>query len=125
MRYYVICPVAYMTDEQYEEMKGTVDVLRRTGNKVHFPPDDVDQNCETGITICEAHLKAMKECDAVLLFYAESSGGSKFDLGMAYALGKPVICYRAFETKEGKSYWATFKEYENRYENGTGIKWSL
>ena len=107
-------------------MRKIVDILRNTGNIVHFPPDDVDQNCETGITICEAHLKAMKECNAVILFYAESSGGSKFDLGMAYALEKPVICYEGFETKEGKSYWAVFKEYERKYELASGgKKWSL
>lgn len=113
MRYYIICPVAYMTDDQYKEMKKTVDLLRKAGNRVHFPPDDVDQDDPTGgVNICMAHRKAMKNCDAVILFYAESSGGSKFDLGMAFAYEKSVICFEGFETKEGKSYWAVFKALE-------------
>lgn len=115
MKYYVICPVAYMTDQQYKEMKTVVDTLRKSGNKVHFPPDDVEQEDPTGgVRICEEHRYAMENCDKVLLFYAESSGGSKFDLGMAYAYNKDVICFEGFETKEGKSYWAVFKALEER-----------
>jgi nucleoside 2-deoxyribosyltransferase len=122
MNLYVICPVAYVTEEQLEEMRAFVKFLRSLEIGVHFPPDDVDQDDETGINICEAHRYAMKNCTAVLLFYAETSGGSKFDLGMAYALDKPVLCHKHFgEEKEGKSYWHVFKELERRRNRGVEI----
>jgi len=109
MRYYAICPVRNATEKQLRMMQEVVDQVREQGHHVHYPPTDVDQNCPTGLTICAAHLKAMRECDAVLLFYAESSGGSKFDLGMAYALDKPVIPLAALEdVPPGKSYWSVF-----------------
>jgi nucleoside 2-deoxyribosyltransferase len=92
-------------------MLEVVNGLRMEGHKVHYPPYDVNQDCPTGLSICEAHLKAMVECDAVILFYDETSGGSKFDLGMAYALNKPIIPLFSFGViPPGKSYWAMVNE---------------
>lgn len=111
MKYYAICPVRHATPDQLKLMLDVVEGVREEGHKVHFPPTDVDQNCPTGLSICEAHLKAMVECDSVLLFYDETSGGSKFDLGMAYALNKPIIPLFSFgDIPKGKSYWAMIKE---------------
>jgi nucleoside 2-deoxyribosyltransferase len=111
MKYYAICPVTRATSEQIALMMDVIAGLREEGHHVHFPPTDVDQNCPTGLSICEAHLKAMVECDSVLLFYDETSGGSKFDLGMAYALNKPIIpLFKFGDVPEGKSYWAMINE---------------
>jgi len=102
MNIYILCPVRngvpIEAREYAEEMKGA-------GHAVHFPPDDAPQDDPTGNAICFTHLKAMRECDSVHVFWDVNSKGSHFDLGMAYALGKHVLIVKLYQPDtEGKSY---------------------
>jgi nucleoside 2-deoxyribosyltransferase len=102
MRIYLICPVrnATRTFESY------VAELEAQGHTVHFPPRDVAQDCPTGQTICEKHRAAMIEADEVHVVWDVESKGSHFDLGMAYALHKPIVAVQALHADDpGKSYW--------------------
>ncbi len=106
MNIYIICAVRNATTERIAEIRSYVQLLRRDGDSVHFPPEDAPQDDPTGDAICRKHLAAMKSADEVHVFWDVRSSGSHFDLGMAYALGKkikPVEC----EIPDGpeKSYW--------------------
>lgn len=103
---YVICPVRNANPDITRAIREYVWKFRGWGWKVHFPPDDVDQNDPTGEGICDAHLAAMLDADEVHVFWDEASKGSHFDLGMAYALGKVIVGVQQLsEPSEGKSYW--------------------
>lgn len=105
-KYYLICPVRNMTTEEERFLEGWVAASELLGNKVHCPPRDVDQSDPTGLEICKAHLKAMEECDTVWVYWNPTSFGSHFDLGMAFALKKPVVLlnHQLIDTA-GKSYY--------------------
>lgn len=112
MKIYLTCPVRNATPEQVQALEDYVSMLEANGNTVHLPHRDVEQDDPTGgWNICCAHLKAMQECDRVDIFYDETSGGSKFDLGMAWALGKPVYLVDVFVDDGGaaKSYLKVVK----------------
>lgn len=107
MYVYLICPVRF----------STVDLTRQVarwesqGIKVHFPPRDVDQDDPTGgLRICQEHLDAMKKADEVWVVWDSESKGSHFDLGMAFALDKPVVWKANLQPDtEGKSYLKVIK----------------
>lgn len=67
---------------------------------------DAPQDCPTGQQICEVHLAAMRAADEVHVIWDVDSKGSHFDLGMAYALGKPIVGVETLQPDTpGKSYW--------------------
>jgi len=81
--------------------------LEAAGHKVHFPPRDAPQDDPTGRIICETHRAAMQACNEVHVIWDVNSSGSHFDLGMAYAMRKPIVAVESIEEiKPGKSYWA-------------------
>lgn len=105
MRIYLICPVRRADPAAGALMESRVRDLEAAGHRVHFPPRDVDQDDPTGEAICAAHHAAMREADEVHVFWDETSSGSHFDLGMAYALGKKVVLAHIFrEDGPGKSF---------------------
>jgi nucleoside 2-deoxyribosyltransferase len=105
MKIYLITPVRNASPELLKAVHDLVDGLERSGHRVHFPPRDVDQKDETGFGICAHHLAAMETCDKVMVWWDKASSGSHFDLGMAFALGKPVeIIHLAEADGPGKSY---------------------
>lgn len=85
-RIHIICPVRGMTPEQKHEMEEYVMLLRSEGNRVHYPPDSVDQTDPIGYNICLRHIDSMDQSDEVHLFWDINSYGSHFDLGMFFAL---------------------------------------
>jgi hypothetical protein len=104
MRIYLICPVRGIADQS--EAAAYVAELEANGHRVHFPPRDVDQNDTTGARICYEHREAMLDADAVHVIWDVDSKGSHFDLGMAYAMGLPIVGVRCVKPDgEGKSYW--------------------
>jgi nucleoside 2-deoxyribosyltransferase len=103
MKVYIVCSVRGASDEYRKRLEGYAAELEAAGNEVHLPHRDVDQSGR-GIDICRKHLKAMRGCDVVHLFYSAGSQGTHFDLGMAFALGKPVIVIESPPYGEGKSY---------------------
>lgn len=64
--------------------------LEKKGYKVFFPSRDAPQNASEP-AILKANLDAIRDCDEVHVFWDGSSHGTMFDLGSAYALGKPII----------------------------------
>lgn len=105
MQVYLICPVRRADPAARPLVESYVSGLEAAGHRVHFPPRDVDQEDPTGEAICAAHFAAMRAADEVHVFWDRTSSGSHFDLGMAYALGKPVVVAHLFqEDGPGKSY---------------------
>lgn len=106
MNIYIICAVRNATPERVAEIREYAEYQRALGHRVHFPPDDAPQDDPTGKMICRTHLAAMRAADQVHVFWDVKSSGSHFDLGMAYALGIPIVPI-ACEQPDGpeKSYW--------------------
>ncbi len=99
---YVICPVRNGTPG---DVSAYVSGLEKDGIIVHFPPRDAPQDDPTGETICSIHLAALRKADEVHVFWDVNSRGSHFDLGMAYALRKPLIMIKSYQADgSGKSY---------------------
>lgn len=134
---YVICPVRGVTEEEDLYMKEFVDIAESAhkglpyldgqeitdfenifandlnGYKVkcHFPPRDVNQDDPTGYDICHSHLYAMEKAKEVWVFWNSSSKGSHFDLGMAFALQKPLRLIKCFDADGSqKSYVKVMEE---------------
>jgi nucleoside 2-deoxyribosyltransferase len=106
MKIYLITPVRMAGPKIAEMAAHHTASLEAMGHKVHFPPRDAPQDCKTGRSICEAHLKAMRACDSVHVLWDVDSKGSHFDLGMAYALNKPIVPVACVHPEgAGKSYW--------------------
>jgi nucleoside 2-deoxyribosyltransferase len=97
MRVYIICPVRILTDDVKILLDRYVAELEANGVTVHYPPRDVDQDDPIGLDIMRAHREAMREADQVHVYWAEKSEGSRFDLGMAFALGKPIRLINRFD----------------------------
>lgn len=111
MRIYVVCSVAGGTPPIVAEH---VARMEAAGHEVHFPPRDVEQDDPTGgERICREHREAMLAADRVDVFYDEGSGGSKFDLGMAYVLDRPLdlIAVIAEDSTKAKSYLRMLRGY--------------
>ena len=115
MKIYLICPVRNITPEQQQEIFNYVVLLESKGQKVHYPPRDVDQEDPTGWTICKKHCEALIKSDEVHIFWDVSSKGSHFDLGMAFALDKKLKLVKAYQPdNEGKSYLKVINEIQLR-----------
>ena len=113
MKVYIICPVRNVTEQQQAAIDSHAADLTASGHEVHNPKYAVDQNDETGLGICRAHFEAMAEADEVHIFWDMASSGSHFDLGMAFALQKPLRLVSEFsEDKPGKSYAKVIREVE-------------
>jgi len=115
MKIYVVCSVRGAPADEVAEVEEYVAKLEDEGHIVHYPPRDVDQNCDTGVSIVDSHYEAMKECDEVHFMWNVNSSGSHFDAGMALGLGKPFVGVKNMKgDTDGKSYWKVIKEYERR-----------
>lgn len=106
---FLICPVR---GHAPKEILAIVQKLESKGWKVHWPPRDTDQNDEIGYAICSQNRYAIAEADAVHVIWDGESHGCLFDLGMAFALGKPIIVLSLPPETDHKSfqnmvrYWA-------------------
>jgi hypothetical protein len=105
MKIHLICPVRNVTDEQQKEIDDYCKSLEQQGHSVHNPKYAVNQDDETGFYICAAHCHSMVHSDRIDIFWDVTSKGSHFDLGMAFALNKPVKLVKTYQPdNEGKSY---------------------
>jgi len=91
LKIFLISPVANadLDDESREEQKRIavyVASLEAKGHQVHWPIRDTKQEDPTGgYMICYTNSQAMLDADEIHLWYNETSGGSKFDMGVAFA----------------------------------------
>jgi nucleoside 2-deoxyribosyltransferase len=90
MKYFAIRPVRNISENYAEGIEKQIHFYREQGHEVYDPITDTDQNDQTGYRICKDNLQAIKNCDCVLFMWDGKSQGCLFDLGMAFALGKPV-----------------------------------
>jgi hypothetical protein len=95
MRIHFICPVRMVTPEMQKEIDDYAAMLVAEGHEVHNPKYAVNQNA-SGFDICVAHKRSMVKADRIDIFWMEESKGSHFDLGMAFALRKPVKLVKVY-----------------------------
>jgi nucleoside 2-deoxyribosyltransferase len=100
-RAFLICPVRNGVPIEAEN---AVKDLESKGYIVHFPPRDTNQEDETGYRICSDNRSAMESANIVAVVWDGKSQGGLFDLGMAFALRKPVLVYMLPEPSIGKSF---------------------
>ena len=114
MKVQLICPVRGVTSDIQQRIDKYVAELEDQGIQVHNPGRDVDQNTDKiGLDICTAHYESMKTADRVDIFYYPSSTGIHFDMGMAFALGKPFhLVEEHGEDNPGKSFLKIIKKLE-------------
>lgn len=87
---FLISPVRSL-DPEYENLICQLEhEFRKKDIKLYIPFRDTDQSDAIGYRICSNNRKAIEESDGVLILWKEGSQGSLFDLGMAFALRKPI-----------------------------------
>lgn len=93
--------------EEQRRIAEYVASLEGEGHKVYWPKRDTEQNDPTGgYQICLANSRAISEADEVHVWYNEDSGGSKFDIGVAFALDKQVvIANKDYVCRKKKSFY--------------------
>ena len=81
-----------------------LDHEKKIGEKCYIPSRDTPQ--DHGDNILPTNLKAMEGCDEVLVFWDGGSLGTMFDMGMAYALRKPI---KPMELVNGRNWQEYFQ----------------
>lgn len=104
MKLFLICPVRNETDDEAREIEAYVSQLERAGHSVHWPKRDTRQDDPVGIAICTQNVQAIKDADAVAVWWSPSTRGGLFDLGAAFALRKMILLANQVEMTEGKSF---------------------
>ena len=104
MRIYVICPVRKCGDDERARVFKYVMHLEADGHSVFFPHRDLNQDDRTGVEICNEERAAMRGADEVHIWWDVESFGSHFDLGMAFALEKPLVLVNDPHDTNEKSY---------------------
>jgi nucleoside 2-deoxyribosyltransferase len=91
MRIFFASPVRGVTDEYKAGLDAKVAALEAEGHVVHYPSRDTRQDGDDyGLRICCQNRDAIAEADVVFVAWDGKSQGVLFDLGMAFALDKPV-----------------------------------
>lgn len=103
MRIFVICPVRGITESERQAIKVYVAGLENN-HYVYWPLRDTPQDDPTGVEICRLNREAIADCDEVWVWWNPDSAGSKFDLGMAWALRKPLRLIRQCVPTPHKSF---------------------
>jgi nucleoside 2-deoxyribosyltransferase len=111
MKLFLICSVRGASPEIVKAQEEYVESLERNGHSVHFPPRDTDQSA-TGLEICRQNAAAILACDEVHVFYLPESQGTHFDMGVAFALNKPIHIAHSIGFGPGKSYARMLTEWE-------------
>ena len=111
MKAFLICPVRGVDPEL---TRAHVDLLEKEGWQVHWPPRDTDQDDPVGLAICHQNREAIAASDRVFVAWDGKSTGSLFDLGMAFALNKPLSVLDAPSPTEHKSFQNMMRAWENQ-----------
>ena len=87
MRVFFISPVNNISPETLEKTKAYVALLESQGRDVHWPHRDTKQDDLTGgYVICKTNFRMIEWAGAIHIWYDETSGGSKFDMGGTFML---------------------------------------
>ncbi len=88
---FLICPVRNASEEQKQWIENLVKQKTEEGYIIHAPHLHTRQtDMFGGYAICKQNADAMASSSEVDMLYDSSSTGSAFDLGVAYALHKPL-----------------------------------
>jgi len=87
---FVISPMRGIAPEYESGIAAQVEALEREWDRVYWPARDTDQRPISGLPECEANRKAMRKSAMVYVMWDGKSQGVLFDLGMAWAMGKPI-----------------------------------
>ena len=98
---FLICPVR---NHSPDETASVVGDLEDSGWTVHWPHRDTNQDDDVGLDICNQNRVAIAAADMVFITWDGESTGSLFDLGMAFALGKPLSVISAPVETSHKSF---------------------
>jgi nucleoside 2-deoxyribosyltransferase len=111
---FIICSVRGASDEYQTKLENYVKSLEEDGYKVHLPHRDTNQKAN-GIDICKQNATAIFEADEVHIFYSKASQGTHFDMGVAFALNKPLKVVENEKYGEGKSYPRMLDEWQSKW----------
>jgi len=103
MKTFLICPVRGVTLEESRQIGEFVSELENRSS-VYWPSRDTDQDDLIGLRICSDNRAAMIDCDQVFVWWNSESKGSIFDLGMSFALRKPIFLANRVTPTEQKSF---------------------
>lgn len=98
---FLISPVRQITDEEKQAIAEYVQKLEADGYVVHWPIRDTKQDDPVGLRICKDNREAIISADEIHLWYSQTSSGSIFDLGMAFALEKKLVLATPIQTTDG------------------------
>jgi len=116
---YIICSVREATRKVRVKLEDYATKLNVQNIQVYLPHVSTNQD-GTSIGICEQNVEAIKWADEIHIFYDKTSTGSHFDMGVAFALGKPIKLienepYEAYKDgKYLKSFPHMLKEWDVR-----------
>lgn len=89
---FLICPVRNATDNQKQWIENFVKEKYTEGYIIHAPHlHTVQSDLFGGYAICRQNANAVATSEEIDIYYDQSSTGSVFDLGVAYALSKPLV----------------------------------
>lgn len=103
MKIFLISPVRGISEGDRSAIGAYVAALEEK-HTVYWPLRDTPQDDPVGVQICRDNRKAIEEADEVWLWWDRDSKGSIFDLGMAWALRKPLRLVRQPGPTPGKSF---------------------
>ena len=115
MKTFLICPVRGVSPE---ETRDIVKDLESKGWDVHWPHRDTDQLDPTGLRICKDNRSAILASDAVHIVWDGKSQGGLFDLGIAFALNKPIIPISLPDPTSDKSFQNMIMAWDEEVWNG-------
>ena len=88
---FLICPVRNATDEQRKWIEDFAREKQYDGYTIHAPHLHTRQiDLFGGYAVCKQNAEAVASSQEIDIYYDQSSTGSVFDLGVAYALHKPL-----------------------------------
>ena len=88
---FLICPVRNATEEQRKWIEDFVHNKYNEGYTIHAPHLHTRQtDMFGGYAICKQNAEAVASSQEIDIYYDQSSTGSVFDLGVAYALNKSL-----------------------------------
>jgi len=101
--------LVFIGSTQYElKMEERAEVYRDLGCFVYLPAFDHDY--DDPLTIWGTNRELIKAADEVHVFWDQRSTGTIFDIGMAFALEKPVV----IEFLEGRTIAGTLAQYSGK-----------
>lgn len=89
---FVIRPVRNISPEFQASVEAQIQELKVQGYHIYDPQVDTDQDDVNGYQISMDNLGAIQNADFVFFMWDGKSQGCLFDLGMAFALDKRLIC---------------------------------